>query len=203
MDSSTTFIKNPMMFFNYWTTMRNSSDFLTLLDDHPNMGILLCDGRDRPTLVHGISSVPTTQSFYGFMGNNTNIAPIEFELGKKTFFLKSLPPTLHPDTDQTLPDTSSLLDESLDFDADDTTVIPRRGRPPKDQSGTPRICSFFLIHPYLLPTLLELPQPLRSIDPQGSTVWLPPSHPTTFFLRNNYKRSNPQSYPPCQPQLRP
>jgi hypothetical protein len=125
------------------------------------MGIILCDGRDRPTIVHGIREATNSSFLQGFIGNRINSSPVEFEMEKKLFTFKNTP---HPNpamitNNETEPLKGGQINETFSEDDSDDHIQSMN-----NPSGTTRLASFYIIHPYILPYLLDLPHPLVPVE---------------------------------------
>jgi hypothetical protein len=77
------FVTNALHLHDSWLRTKQFIDLCKLLEDFPNMGILVCNGKDNPTLIHGIKPTDQPPNFHGFIGNKINSTPIEFEIDKK------------------------------------------------------------------------------------------------------------------------
>jgi hypothetical protein len=150
------FITSPLLFFRSWQKMNKQSDIMLFLLEFPHTGIIFCDGRNQPTLVHGIRKQESSNFFQGFIGNRINSSPVEFEILTDLFSTRKLGPPITVDSDSD--DSITPHRKSGDSIATDAS---------KEASGTNTPTgitpnSFFLIHPFILPFLLDLPQPLSS-----------------------------------------
>jgi hypothetical protein len=154
------FTTSPLLFFHSWQKMTKQADIILFLLEFPDIGVIFCDGRKQPTLIHGIQKQETSTFLQGFIGNRINSSPVEFEISNEMFGTKKTAPpiTVDSDTDDD-PCTPHQVPNknNTDNDINDNTT--------KAPSGTTSR-SFILIHPFILPYLLDLPQPLSSQDTQ-------------------------------------
>jgi hypothetical protein len=152
------FISSPSFFHRTGIKMQDKSDFISLLNNFPQLGVLFCDGQDRPTLLHGIRISSNSNLFQGFIGNRIHSSPVEFEMNNILFAAKK--PSRQEDIsthDHTIP-----VDNATESDMDSSPLEKSRVKPTTNPGGTNTPGGCYIVHPYIVPFLLDLPQPLSS-----------------------------------------